>query len=60
MNAAGTRCTIEIPLFKSASSATPIEATALVNVPPGVFNGLAVGDIVVIGFEENAVEKPII
>jgi hypothetical protein len=60
INATGTRCTVEMPLFRSASSTAPIEAEALINVTPGVFNGLAVGDVVFIAFEENALEKPII
>jgi hypothetical protein len=49
-----------MPLFETSASAAPVEAEALVNIAPGVFNNLAVGDIVLIGFEENAVEKPII
>ena len=60
INAAGTRCTVEIPLFKSASMTQPVEATALINIAPGIYNNLSVGDVVFIGFEENAMEKPII
>ena len=60
INATGTRCTVEIPLFKSASMTKPVEATALINIPPGIFNNLKVNDVVFIGFEENAMEKPII
>lgn len=60
INTAGTRCTVEIPLFKSASMTKPVEATALINIPPGIFNNLKVNDVVFIGFEENAMEKPII
>lgn len=60
INATGTRCIVEMPLFSSAASTTPIEAEALVNIIPGVFNNLVVGDVVFIAFEENAIEKPII
>lgn len=60
INSTGTRCTVEIPLFKSASMTKPVEATALINIPPGIFNNLKVNDVVFIGFEENAMEKPII
>jgi len=60
INATGTRCTVEIPLFKSASMTKPVEATALINITPGIFNNLKVNDVVFIGFEENAMEKPII
>jgi hypothetical protein len=37
-----------------------VEAEALVNIAPGIFNNLAVGDIVFVAFEENAIERPII
>ena len=43
INAAGTRCTVEIPLFKSASMTQPVEATALINIAPGIYNNLSVG-----------------
>jgi hypothetical protein len=49
-----------MPLFETASNPNPVEAEALVNIAPGMFNSLAVGDIVFVAFEENALEKPII
>jgi hypothetical protein len=49
-----------MPLFETAADPTPVEAEALINITPGLFNNLAVGDIVFIAFEENAIEKPII
>lgn len=60
INSTGDRCIVRMPLFETASSSTPVEAEALVNIAPGVFNNLAVGDIVFIAFEENAMERPII
>lgn len=60
INSAGNRCVVRMPLFESASSSGPVEATALVSIPPGVFNNIEVGDVVFVGFEENALEKPII
>lgn len=60
INAAGNRCIVRMPLFESASSSAKIEAEALINISPGMFNNLAVGDIVFVAFEENALEKPII
>ena len=56
----GNRCIVRMPLFETASSAAPVEAEALVNITPGLFNNLVVGDIVFVAFEENALEKPII
>ena len=60
INADGTRCVVRMPLFESSANSAHIEAEALVNITPGVFNNLAVGDVVFVGFEENALEKPII
>ena len=57
---AGNRCVVRMPIFETASSSRPIEAEALVNISPGMFNNLEVGDVVFIAFEENAMEKPII
>lgn len=60
VNAAGNRCIVRMPLFETASSSNKVEAEALVNIAPGLFNGLTAGDIVFVAFEENALEKPII
>jgi hypothetical protein len=56
----GNKCLVRIPLFETASSKSEVEVTALINIPPGIFNNLYPGDIVFVGFEENAIEKPII
>ena len=60
INAAGTRCIVRMPLFETAADPNPVEAEALVNITPGLFNNLEVGDIVFIVFEESAIDKPII
>ena len=60
INPAGNRCIVRMPLFETASNPNPVEAEALVNIAPGLFNSLEVGDIVFISFEESALEKPII
>lgn len=60
INATGNRCTVRMPLFENAGNASQVQATALVNITPGIFNNLAVGDVVFVGFEESALEKPII
>lgn len=60
INGAGNRCIVRMPLFETASSSSPVEAEALINITPGLFNNLAIGDVVFVSFEENALEKPII
>ena len=60
INSAGNRCVVRLPLFETAASTMPVELTALVNVPPGMFSGLAVDDVVFVAFDENELEKPII
>lgn len=60
INGPANRCVVRMPLFETADSSAPVEAEALVSIPPGIFNNLFVGDVVFVGFEENALEKPII
>lgn len=60
INAAGNRCIVRMPLFETAANPNPVTAEALINIPPGMFNSIEVGDIVFIAFEENAIEKPIV
>lgn len=60
INGAGNRCIVRMPLFETAASSAPVTAEALVSIPPGIFNNLAVKDVVFVAFEENAIEKPII
>ena len=60
INPAGNRCKVRMPLFETAANPNPVEAEALVNIAPGMFNSLTVGDVVFVAFEENALEKPII
>ena len=60
INKAGNRCVVRMPLFETASSSAPVQMEALVNISPGVYNNLFVGDVVFVAFEENALEKPIV
>lgn len=60
INGAGNRCVVRMPLFETAANSMPVQAEALVSITPGLFNNLAVKDIVFVAFEENALEKPII
>ena len=60
MNRTGTRCAVRMPLFENAGNRQPVVANAIVNIMPGIYNGLKVGDVVLVAFEENALEKPVI
>lgn len=60
INSTGTRCTVRMPLFESASNPSPVEAEAIINIPPGIFNGFVVNDVVLVGFEENELHRPIV
>jgi hypothetical protein len=60
INAPANRCIVRMPLFETAANPNPVEAEALVNITPGIYNNLEVGDVVFVAFEENALEKPII
>lgn len=60
ISSTGNRCIVRMPLFETASSSSHVKAEALVNITPGMFNNLVVGDIVFVSFEENALEKPVI
>ena len=60
INKAGNRCVVRMPLFETASSASPVEAEALVSITPGLYTNIFINDVVFVAFEENALEKPII
>lgn len=49
-----------MPLFETSASSAPVEVEALVNIAPGIYNNLVVGDIVFVAFEENKLEKPVV
>ena len=53
-------CIVRIPLFEQASSNSFIETEATICITPGIYNNLFIGDIVIIGFEENKMELPIV
>jgi hypothetical protein len=54
-------CRVRIPLFENASrNVNAVEADAQFSVVPGIYNSYKTGDIVFIGFEENAMENPVI
>jgi hypothetical protein len=53
-------CLVRIPIFETAGNIYKNEATAIICIPPGIYNGLKADDVVIIGFEDNNSGKPII
>lgn len=60
INSLGNRCVVRMPLFETASSSAPVEAEAVVSITPGFYSNLEINDVVIVAFEENALEKPVI
>lgn len=53
-------CKIRIPIFEGPGNVDPAVFTAVMNVPPGIHSGYAAGDIVLVGFADNSMNKPIV
>lgn len=55
----GNGCTVELPTFENASGEKAV-ASAIFAIPPGEGNGYKTGDVVIVGFELEKINKPII
>lgn len=53
-------CTVRIPYFESAGINTTATAEAIMSILPGVYGGYNVGDIVIVGFEDNQAHHPVV
>ena len=51
---------VNIPLFEGVNNDFPVTLPAIATIPPGVFNGYKINDVVIITFEDNSLSKPII
>ena len=57
----GNKCSIEVPLFSNDNSKSiPVLPEAVMMIPPGMIGQYAEGDVVVISFEENMFNRPIV
>jgi len=56
----GNTCTVRLPLFETAATAEPIVTTAIFSNTPGAYNGYKEEDVVLVAFEDNKVESPVI
>ena len=55
----GNTCTVRIPLFEKSGGDEIIE-TAIVSNTPGSYNGYKVGDVVIVSFENNHTDSPVV
>ena len=55
----GNTCTVRMPLFENVSN-DQITGTAIISNTPGSYNGYKVNDVVLVGFEDGQMDKPII
>lgn len=53
-------CTVRIPLFEGAGNPDEITAEAIISTTPGVANCYKEQDVVLLSFEENSYNKPIV
>lgn len=56
----GNSCTVRLPLFETVGSGDRAIATAYFAITPGVFNSYKIGDIVIVGFDRDMINKPYI
>lgn len=55
----GNTCTVHMPFFETAGN-DPIIGTAIISNTPGSYNGYKVGDVVLVAFEDGAMETPVV
>ena len=53
-------CLTRIPLFEGSGNASLVELPAIYSTTPGQYNMFKPGDVVIIGFENNRAQCPII
>jgi len=53
-------CNIRLPLFETVGDSTKAFATAYFAITPGCYNSYKIGDVVIVGFDRDLVDKPYI
>ena len=56
----GNTCTVRLPVFESAATDRETIITAIIATQPGIYNGYKVGDVVIVSFENNDIDMPIV
>lgn len=51
--------TVRLPIFEGTSG-VPVMLPATISIVPGLYNAYKQGDVVFVGFENNALNKPVI
>jgi hypothetical protein len=53
-------CTVRLPLFETASQTSEITIPAVFSVTPGITNSYTENDVVIVAFDNNSIDNPII
>lgn len=56
----GNTCMVRIPLFENSPSGNEFVMQAIMSTTPGVYNGYREGDVVMLGFENNEIDQPVV
>ena len=59
LNLGENKCTVRLPTFEVAGG-SPIYVKATFAIPPGTYNGYSTQDVVIVGFEGERLNRPII
>jgi uncharacterized protein involved in type VI secretion and phage assembly len=53
-------CIIRLPIFETVGNGSRAIATAYFAITPGIFNSYKIGDVVIVGFDRDMIDKPYI
>jgi hypothetical protein len=53
-------CVVRLPLFEAAGANEEVVLPAIISIQPGIFNGYKVDDVVLVSFENNNLNHPIV
>jgi hypothetical protein len=56
----GNMCTVRLPLFESSSKSGEVILPATIAIQPGLINSYKEEDVVLISFENNKIETPVV
>ena len=56
----GNTCKVRMPLFENGNSESEVIAEATISTLPGAYNGFKENDVVLVGFENNEIDEPVV